>query len=73
MTMTVRAVVQLAALLGLAVAAGAADDQLDATLRGVVQDELRAYDAKDVEGAMRSVHTRAGVRADQSRDDGTVP
>lgn len=59
MTITVRAVVHLAALLGLAVAAGAADDQLATTLRGVVEDNLRAYDAEDASGAMRSVHTRS--------------
>ncbi len=51
--------VQVAALLGLAAAAGATDDKLAATLRGVVQDNLRAYDAEDADGAMRSVHTRS--------------
>jgi len=56
MTMTLRALVPLAALLGLAVTAGAADDPLAATLRGVVEDNLRAY---DVEGVVRSVHTQS--------------
>lgn len=51
--------VQVAALLGRAAAAGATDDKLAATLRGVVQDNLRAYDAEDADGAMRSVHTRS--------------
>jgi len=59
MTRTVWVAVQVAALLGLAAAAGATDDKLAATLRGVVQDNLRAYDAEDADGAMRSVHTRS--------------
>ena len=59
MTRTVWVAVQVAALLGRAAAAGATDDKLAATLRGVVQDNLRAYDAEDADGAMRSVHTRS--------------
>jgi hypothetical protein len=59
MTMMIRTIVALVALLGLTVGAGAADDKLEATLRGVVEDNLRAYDSKDAEAAVRSVHTRS--------------
>jgi hypothetical protein len=60
MAMANRVVVQLAALLGLAaVAAGAADDELAATLRGVVEENLRAYDAEDARGVQRTMHTRS--------------
>jgi hypothetical protein len=59
MTATYRMVVQLSALLGLAVAAGAADDKLAATLKGVVEENLRAYDAEDAAGVLRSMHTRS--------------
>ena len=51
--------VQIAALLSLAVTAGAADDKIAATLKSVVEDSLRAYDAEDADGTMRSVHTRS--------------
>ena len=60
MTMTKRIAVVLATLLGLAVGAGAADkNPLATTLRGVVEDHVRAYNAQDVQGAMRDVHTRS--------------
>jgi hypothetical protein len=60
MAMANRVVVQLAALLGLAaVAAGAVDDELAATLRGVVEENLRAYDAEDARGVQRTMHTRS--------------
>jgi hypothetical protein len=60
MAMANRVAVQLAALLGLAaVAAGAADDELAATLRGVVEENLRAYDAEDARGVQRTMHTRS--------------
>lgn len=59
-TRTLWAAVQVAVLLSLPVAAGAADDdKLVATLKSVVEDNLRAYDAEDADGAMRSVHTRS--------------
>jgi hypothetical protein len=58
-TMTTFRTVAVMALLGLAAVAGAADDQLTTTLRGVVDGNLRAYDAKDAEGVLRGVHTRS--------------
>jgi hypothetical protein len=54
-----RLVVQLAAVLGLAVMAGAADDKLAATLRGVMEENLRAYDAEDATSVQRTMHTRS--------------
>jgi hypothetical protein len=51
--------VGLAALLGFAVAAGAADEKLAATLRGVMEQNLRAYDAEDAAGVQRTMHTRS--------------
>jgi hypothetical protein len=60
MTMTDRTIVVLAALLGLAVGAGAADkNPLATTLQGVVEDHVRAYNARDVQGAMRDVHSQS--------------
>src|SRR5262245_30427621 len=60
MRTTTLVALQLAALLGLAVVARADDhEQLAATLKGVVQDNLRAYDSEDVAGTMRSVDTRS--------------
>jgi hypothetical protein len=59
MTATYRVVVQLAALLGLAAAVGAADEKLAATLKGVVEENLRAYDAEDAAGVQRTMHTRS--------------
>jgi hypothetical protein len=58
-TMTYRAIAMLATLLGLAATAGAADDTLAATLRGVMEENLRAYDAEDVAGVQRTMHTRS--------------
>ncbi len=57
--MRYRVLVPLAALLGMAVAAGAADDKLNVTLRGVVEENLRAYDAEDPAGVLRTMHTRS--------------
>ena len=59
MTTTCRVVVLLAALLGLAITAAAADRDLASSLRAVVEGNLHAYDAKDAEGAMQWVHTRS--------------
>jgi hypothetical protein len=60
MTMTDRTIVVVAALLGLAVGAGAADkNPLATTLQGVVEDHVRAYNARDVQGAMRDVHSQS--------------
>jgi hypothetical protein len=59
MRTTICAVVQLAALLGLAAVAGADEDPTGVALKGVVEDNLRAYNAKDAAAAMRSVHTKS--------------
>jgi hypothetical protein len=59
MTTTSRVIVPLAALLGIAGAAGAADDKLATTLQGVVQENLRAYDAEDADGVLRTMHSRS--------------
>ena len=59
MTMTNRIVVSLVLLLGLTTAAPAADDNLATTLRGVVEENVRAYDAKDLAGVQRTMHTRS--------------
>jgi hypothetical protein len=59
MKTTICAVVQLAALLGLAAVAGAEEDQTGVALKTVVEDNLRAYNAKDAAGSMRTVHTRS--------------
>lgn len=77
--MTTLRTVLATALLGLAVTAGAADDKLTAELKGVVESNLRAYDAKDVQGALRGVHTRSpeydttkAALAEQFRDVGVT-
>jgi hypothetical protein len=57
--MTYRVVVSLAVLLGTAVAAGAADPELATTLRGVVESNVKAYDAEDADGVLRTMHTRS--------------
>ena len=57
--MTYRAGVALATLLGLAVTAGAADDKLAATLRGVVEENVRAYDARDTDAFLRTLHPQS--------------
>jgi hypothetical protein len=60
MTMTKRMVAVMATLLGIVGGAGAADkDPLPTTLRGVVEDHVRAYNARDVQGGLRDVHTRS--------------
>lgn len=61
MTTTIRLVTALAAVLGLAAVAGATshDKQLTTTLRKVVEDNVSAYNAKDVDGVMRGIHTRS--------------
>jgi hypothetical protein len=61
MTMIHRTTLHLALLLGLATVAGAKthDDKLAASLEAVVAENLRAYDAKDADAAMRTVHTRS--------------
>ena len=54
-----RVVVPVAALC-CAAGAGAADENpLATTLRGVVEDNVKAYNARDVDGVMRGVHTRS--------------
>lgn len=58
MTTTIR-VMYLAGLLGLASAAGAADDKLAASLRGVMADHIRAYDAEDAAGVLGTIDTRS--------------
>src|SRR5262249_38716671 len=59
LTMTYRTGVVLAMLLGLAVTAGAADDKLGATLRGVVEENVRAYDARDTDAFLRTLHPKS--------------
>jgi hypothetical protein len=60
MTMRYRVVVQLVALLGVAVAASAADtNKLATTVRGVAEANVAAYDAKDTDGVLRTMHTRS--------------
>jgi hypothetical protein len=76
MTRTFRVAVLLAATLGLGRAANATDSDLAATLKGTVEDNLRGYNAEDVDATLRSVHksspeydsTKAAL-ADQFRDD----
>src|SRR5262245_15442413 len=58
MTTTIR-VVCMAALLGLAGMAGAADDKLGASLRGVMEDNIRAYDSENATGVLGTVDTRS--------------
>jgi hypothetical protein len=58
MTMTIRLVVMLVTLLGLAVTAGA-DDKLATTLRGVVEENVRAYDARDTDAFLRTLHPQS--------------
>jgi hypothetical protein len=59
MTGTVRRVVLLAGALGLAGVAKAADPDLATTLKAAVEDNLRGYNAEDVDAALRSVHKRS--------------
>jgi hypothetical protein len=39
--------------------AAASEDELDASVRGVMEEHLRAYNAEDVEAALRTIHTRS--------------
>jgi hypothetical protein len=55
MTMTFRVAVLLAATLGLAGAASAADSDLATTLKATVEDNLPGYNAEDTEATLRSV------------------
>jgi len=57
--MAYRAGVVLATLLGLAATAGAADDKLGTTLRGVVEENVRAYDARDTDAFVRTLHPQS--------------
>jgi hypothetical protein len=59
MTTMHRVIVPVVALLALAAAAGAAEDKLSATLRGVVEENVRAYEAEDTDGVLRTIHTRS--------------
>ncbi len=59
MTMTYRMIVPVLALLGVAASARAAEDKLTAALRGVVEENVRAYDAEDADGVMRTIHSRS--------------
>ena len=60
MTRTLLVAIQVAALLGLAVTARADDDEkLAATLKAVVESNLRAYDGEDAAGTMGTIHTRS--------------
>jgi hypothetical protein len=64
MAMTSRAGVAMAMLLGIVVTARAADDKLAATLRGVVEENVRAYDARDTDAFLRTLHPQsAGYEA----------
>lgn len=56
MTRTLRTAALLAATLGLPTAALAADTALDATLKGAVEENLRAYNAEDAAAALAVVH-----------------
>lgn len=57
--MTTRSFLQIMALLAIAMPAAAADDKLATTLRGVTEENLRAYDAEDAGGVLRTMHTRS--------------
>jgi len=59
MTTTHSMAVQLVALLGMAVVASAADDALTTSLKGVVEQNQRAYDAEDAAGVMSTIHSRS--------------
>jgi ketosteroid isomerase-like protein len=58
--MTIRQLGALALVLGLTATAGAAEkDPLASTLRKVMEDNVAAYNARDVDAVMRGVHTRS--------------
>jgi hypothetical protein len=59
MTATCRAAAVLSALLGLAVTAAASDQKLSDTLKGVMENHVRAYDAQDTDGVLRTMHTQS--------------
>jgi len=60
MTTMYRVIVPLAvAVLGIAGAARAAEDKLSATLRGVVEENVRAYDARDTDAFLRTLHPQS--------------
>ena len=53
-------ILPLALLVSLASPAGAADDdQLSADLRAVVEEQVRAYDAEDLNGVLGTIHSRS--------------
>jgi hypothetical protein len=76
MTTMYRVIVPLAAaVLGIAGAAGAAEDKLTASLRGVVEENVRAYDARDTDAFLRTLHPQSpgfeatkAVLSDQFRE-----
>jgi hypothetical protein len=59
MTTMSRVIVPLVGLLGMVGTAAAANDELATTLRGLVQENLRAYDAEDPDGVLRTMHSRS--------------
>src|SRR5262249_57665479 len=46
-------------VVGVGVRGGAADDKLGATLRGVVEENVRAYDARDTDAFLRTLHPKS--------------
>jgi hypothetical protein len=60
MTTMYRVIVPLAAaVLGIAGTARAAEDKLTTTLRGVVEENVRAYDARDTDAFLRTLHPQS--------------
>jgi hypothetical protein len=60
MTTMYRVIVPLAvAVLGITGAAPAADDKLATSLRGVVEENVRAYDARDTDAFLRTLHPQS--------------
>jgi hypothetical protein len=58
--MTHRAILALAALVsGIGSTTAAAEDELGASLRGVMNENLRAYNAEDVDSTLRTIHSRS--------------
>jgi hypothetical protein len=76
MTTMYRVIVPLAAaVLGIAGASRAAEDKLTTTLRGVVEENVRAYDARDTDAFLRTLHPQSpgfeatkAVLSDQFRE-----
>ena len=58
MTTMYRLIVAVA-VLGIAGTAGAADDKLATTLRGVIEENVRAYDARDTDAFLRTLHPQS--------------